>query len=50
MPPLVRRPVLLPALSAGVVPLLNAEYHQHCYKLKSDGTPAFARRELDGKF
>jgi hypothetical protein len=37
-------------LAAGIVPVLNAEYEQRNYKLKSDQTAGFASLELDWKF
>lgn len=37
-------------LAAGFVPVLNAEYEQRNYKLKSDRAAGFASLELDWKF
>lgn len=37
-------------IAAGAVPVLNAEYHQRNYKLKSEDTVGFASLELDWKF
>lgn len=37
-------------LAAGFVPVLNAEYEQRNYKLKSDATAAFASLELEWRF
>ncbi len=37
-------------LAAGVVPVLNAEYEQRNYKLKSDDTAAFGSLELEWRF
>lgn len=37
-------------LAAGFVPVLNAEYEQRNYKLKSDDTAAFASLELEWRF
>jgi hypothetical protein len=37
-------------IAAGFVPLLNAEYEQRNYKLKSDQTAGFVSLELDWKF
>ncbi|MDP3070633.1 MAG: DUF6268 family outer membrane beta-barrel protein [Opitutaceae bacterium] len=37
-------------LAAGVLPVLEVDYHRRGYKLKSDGAPAYASLELEWKF
>ena len=37
-------------LAAGVLPVLDADYHRRGYKLKSDGVSAFGALELSWKF